>query len=420
MKKQTYYKTYKRRSKPKAFGWRIPSNKRSSTRIHFSNEYNYLNKNGSEININDCNESDSLTVVGTPSSNNSEIDFIIKKSLETDSYLNGEESNLESEAEHSEISYLSDYKEGSLIGDIKMIDDSDTIKDLNTPNKNASNIHHPFVKSKEDSNLIEKLNSHKLKKFNSNEIVKSNVNNSNSKGSGLKAKNGFRKCYDVKIKKINPIVKKNDDFITLNESAKINGGNTKYLSLYERKQEIKTVVNRFLELDCEHESKLNHSFNKINVPIPFKLACISYKRSRVEIRIMRRKLKDRNSREENQCFLHAIRSISKAFPIRLFENVFANKNTSLQFKIANYFLIKHELKILNYRETFIGTLFKVKEKYDGKLLAVFMLKEGLHVEPIIDHQYGDKLEYWVLKKEHEEYEFDLYFLEDYNDKGLDD
>ena len=171
MKKQTYYKTYKRRSKPKAFGWRIPSNKRSSTRIHFSNEYNYLNKNGSEININDCNESDSLTVVGTPSSNNSEIDFIIKKSLETDSYLNGEESNLESEAEHSEISYLSDYNEGSLIGDIKMIDDSDTIKDLNIPNKNASNIHHPHVKSKEDSNLIEKLNSNKLKKFNSNEIV---------------------------------------------------------------------------------------------------------------------------------------------------------------------------------------------------------------------------------------------------------
>ena len=78
------------------------------------------------------------------------------------------------------------------------------------------------------------------------------------------------------------------------------------------------------------------------------------------------------------------------------------------------------MKILNYRETFIGTLFKVKEKYDGKLLAVFMLKEGLHVEPIIDHQYGDKLEYWVLKKEHEEYEFDLYFLEDYNDKDLDD
>ena len=93
---------------------------------------------------------------------------------------------------------------------------------------------------------------------------------------------------------------------------------------------------------------MNQSINQINFTIPFKLTNRTYKRSRLEIRIMRRKLKDRNDREENQCFLHALRSISKAFPIRLFENVFVNKNT-LQFKIVNYFLIKQEFKILKYR-----------------------------------------------------------------------
>ena len=415
MKKQKYYITNKRRSKSKPFGWRIPCNKGSSRRIHFSNEYKYLNKNGNEQNINDCCESDSGTVVGTPSSNNSEIDFIIKKSLETDSYLNERKSNSESDLEYTEFSYLSDYKEGSLIGETKMIKDSDTIKNSNTTNKNVSNIHHSNVKSKEDSNLIEKLNSHKLKKFKSNQNGKSDATDTNSNGSGLNTKIGFRKCYDVVIKKINPTVKKNDAFITLNKSTMINEEHRKYLSLNERKQEIKSVVNKFIELDCDDKSKMNESINQIN----FKLTYKTYKRTRIEIRIMRRKLKDRNDREENQCFLHALRSISKAFPIRLFENVFVNKNISLQFKIANYFLIKQELKILKYRETFVGSLSNVKEKYDGKLLIVFMMKEGFHVEPIIDHQYGDKMEYWVLKKEHEEYEFDLYFLEDYEDKDLD-
>ena len=41
------------------------------------------------------------------------------------------------------------------------------------------------------------------------------------------------------------------------------------------------------------------------------------------------------------------------------------------------------------------------------------------MEPIIDHQYGDKMEYWILKKEHEVYELDLYFLVEYDEKDLD-
>ena len=214
MKKQKYFRTNKRRSKSKAFGWRIPSNKASNKRIHFSNEYYHFNKNGSEININNADENDSGTVVGTPSSNNSEIDFIIKRSFETDSYLNERKFNSESYVECSEISYLSDYKEGSLIGDIKMVKDSDTTNYFNTFNINVNNIHHSNEKSKGDSNLIEKLNSHKLKKHKSNQLGKNDEMYINSNGSGLKTKNGFRRCYDVVIKKLKGTEKKKDSFIT--------------------------------------------------------------------------------------------------------------------------------------------------------------------------------------------------------------
>ena len=420
MKKQKYCRRNKRRSKSKDFRWRIPSNNTSSRRIHFSNEYNYLNKNGTKININNADESDSGTVVGTPSSNNSVIDLIIKKSLETDSYLNEIKSNSESKVECSEISYLSDYKEESLIGDIKIVQDSDTIKNFNTSNMNVGNICQSNEKSKEDFNLIEKLNSHQLKKRKSSQIGKNDLMSNNSNGSGLNTKNGFRRCYDVVIKKVNVTEKKKDSFITSNESTIICKENRKYFSLFERKEEIKSVVNKFIELDCDDKSKMNQSINQINFTIPFKLTNRTYKRSRVEIRIMRRKLKDRNDREENQCFLHALRTISSSFPIRLFEKVFVNKNISLQFKIANYFLVKQEMKILKYRETFTGSLCNVKKKYDGILLVVFMMNEGLHVEPIIDHQYGDKMEYWVLKKEHEVYELDLYFLVEYDEKDIGD
>ena len=41
------------------------------------------------------------------------------------------------------------------------------------------------------------MNSHKLKKFKSNQNGKSDATDTNSNGSGLKAKNGLRKCYDV-------------------------------------------------------------------------------------------------------------------------------------------------------------------------------------------------------------------------------
>ena len=131
----------------------------------------------------------------------------------------------------------------------------------------------------------------------------------NSNGSGLNTKNGFRRCYDVVIKKVNVTEKKKDSFITSNESTIICKENRKYFSLFEWKEEIKSVVNKFIKLDCDNNSKMNESINQINFTIPFKLTNRTYKRSRVEIRIMRRKLKDRNDREENQCFLHALRTI---------------------------------------------------------------------------------------------------------------
>ena len=164
MEKQNYYKTYRRKSKRKRFGWRIPNNKTSGNRIHFSNEINYLNKNGSNMNINKGDESDSGTVIGTPSSNNSEIDIIIKKSFETESYKNYRSSDSEFFDEFNEMSYSSNLEKSSKDKEIQQIQKPNSTNMMICSNIKVNSIHIQNEKSKEDTDLISRINALKPKK----------------------------------------------------------------------------------------------------------------------------------------------------------------------------------------------------------------------------------------------------------------
>ena len=217
MEKQKFYKTYRRKSKRKRFGWRIPNNKTSSNRIHFSNEINYLNKNGKIVNINKGDESESGTVVGTPSSNNSEIDIIIKKSLETDSYLNDGITNSESYDELSEMSYSSNLEKISQNNDIQQIHKPNSTNMIIDSNNKVIKIQIENRKSKEDTDLINRINAQKHKKILSNKNETNGIIDQKGNGSGLNVKNGLRKVHSVIIKKVPQKESKDNSFNIINE-----------------------------------------------------------------------------------------------------------------------------------------------------------------------------------------------------------
>ena len=101
MEKYITTKERERKDLLRRFRWRFPKD-----------DINKFKKNEINLSINSKYSSDG-NVVGTPSSNNSTIDLIIKKSFETDSYLNQFVSNSECDYESDEMSFSSDDDFGS-------------------------------------------------------------------------------------------------------------------------------------------------------------------------------------------------------------------------------------------------------------------------------------------------------------------
>ena len=169
MEKYITTKERERKDLLRRFRWRFPKD-----------DINKFKKNEINLSINSKYSSDG-NVVGTPSSNNSTIDLIIKKSFETDSYLNQFVSNSECDYESDEMSFSSDDDFGSSnkenINDSKLKTIRSKIKDkVYIGDTSKTN-----VISNEDLTLIRKISNKHIKRYSqeNQNIHKNHIQNKN-------------------------------------------------------------------------------------------------------------------------------------------------------------------------------------------------------------------------------------------------
>ena len=410
MEKYTKTRERERKDLLRRFRWRFPKDSKPNSKIHFSKEINKLKKNKINLSINSKYSSDSGTVVGTPSSNNSTIDLIIKKSFETDSYLNQFVSNSESDYESDEMSFSSDDDFGS--SNKENINDS-KLKTIRSKMKDKVYIDDTSktnVISNEDLTLIRKISNKHIKRYSqeNQNIHKNHIQNKNKNLVNLPKV--CEKLIDVTIQRQNNKRLNNSSSFYRNEAQSTGINSMDFVNKRVIKSKIKTIVKKFIEFNWSENSESCCYFNELNTKKSFKLSKNDCRCRSKTFKLLKDKLRKIRYRDENHIFFHRIRHISGSFKWELFSNVFNKIGIELCLKIANFFLIKNEKRILKYKETFIGTLKNLRFKFIGKLIVVFKMNGRWYAESINDHKYCEKIDQMTLKNQNIESTSDVFVL----------
>lgn len=179
----------------------------------------------------------------------------------------------------------------------------------------------------------------------------------------------------------------------------------------QKRREIKDQKSKF----C-FDSDLNRRNLKEKTPKPqkqesyFKHSNKKVHRSKEELNKKSEKKRYNYSREENQCFLYALRQLSPRFSFDLYRETFRDLNFNEQVQLANVFLEKDLKEKLIFGGKSIATLKMVKENNRGKFLCAFLHENTLHCEAIIENQYSREMTKDIKDIENEEGTFSLYFL----------
>lgn len=231
------------------------------------------------------------------------------------------------------------------------------------------------------------------------------VNPSSSRKSSIR-----KKFYDINKITIDLTIEDN------NSNHNIANNEKKMIVRNKKKEEYKKRMIDRTKILNEEEKTPNHISKKtkkkpLGKEYWIKLSTKTLHRRKDLIKKKRFSIHYQIRKEERNCFLYGIRTISDSFNLSTFKDYFKDLDIKIQIKLANKVLMDKEGSELKNMGTFFSSLEKMRTMMDGRYLLVFTLGDQLHVEGLCNKQFSSDMQKEVLEEVDVMRSFEVYKLE---------